>query len=388
MRLLADNPSIDFLRREAKDVLESLRESQPSATLATAQQATAEEYGFRTWAELKAEVERRRQATPDAPPALAEGLSDAFGLGPVQAPMTPVRYEYMGRRWILETAGGRFVVSPVFDWIDDSQAELAVDLQERARAVGVRSPVSRRSPDGGLVRRVCDQSWRLYEWTDLGPSPVEPVAGAIAERVGAVLAAVHEVAPATDRPIQGQWVSATDRPSAEVWAGLRERARAAGCSWVDELIGLAPALEELSSIATEAVPETVVITHRNLQIGGVRLGPGDDIVLTHWDFTGPMVPAWELATTLLHWSNSAANPEAIRGLLRGYRERRGSVPALTLESFGPVITGWLTWVLHRAWEAADPDPSERRAFAERTLRETIDNPLSVAKLEAVVAAAG
>ena len=52
------------------------------------------------------------------------------------------------------------------------------------------------------------------------------------------------------------------------------------------------------------------------------------------------------------------------------------------------ITGWLTWLLHRAWEAADPEPSEGRDFAERTLRETLDHPLSLAKLGAMVAAAG
>ena len=293
----------------------------------------------------------------------------------------------MGRRWILETEGGRHVVCPVFDWIDDTQAELAVDLQERARAVGVRSPVPYRALDGGLVRRVQDQSWRLYEWMDLGPMPVEPVSAGIAQRAGAVLAAVHEVAPATDLPIQGRWVSAAERPSEADWAGLQKHAEDAGCDWAAGLNALASTVKELSAIAAEAVQERVVITNRNLQIGGVRIGPGEDLVVTFWDFSGPMVPDWELATALMHWSNSAANGEAARGLLTGYRERRGSVPELTLESFSPAITGWLTWLLHRGWEAADPEPSERRQFAERTLGEVIDDPLSVARLEALVAAA-
>src|SRR5688500_9140586 len=111
MRMLADNPSIEFLRREAKDLLGALRESDASATLADAQRAIAEMYGFRTWSDLKAEVDRRREALPEAPAGLAEGVSESFGLGAVKS-IAPIRYEYMGRRWCLETERARFMVSP------------------------------------------------------------------------------------------------------------------------------------------------------------------------------------------------------------------------------------------------------------------------------------
>src|SRR5687768_12562401 len=83
MRLLADNPSMEYLRQEAKDLLSSLRESDDKVTLADAQRATAELYGFRTWSELKADVERRREALPEAPEGLAAGVAEAFGLGKV-----------------------------------------------------------------------------------------------------------------------------------------------------------------------------------------------------------------------------------------------------------------------------------------------------------------
>ena len=41
MRLLPDRPSIEFLRKEAKDLLGVLRESNPEASLAEAQRALA-----------------------------------------------------------------------------------------------------------------------------------------------------------------------------------------------------------------------------------------------------------------------------------------------------------------------------------------------------------
>jgi hypothetical protein len=386
MRLLADHPSMEFLRQEAKDLLKVLRESDGGATLADAQRAVAGEYGYRTWSDLKAEVDRRRAEIPRAPEGLAEGVASAFGLGAPTAPMTPIRYEYMGRRWQLSTDRGRFVVRPVFDWIDDAQAEVATDLQERARGAGVRSPVAVRTPTGGLVRRVLDRSWRVEEWMDLGPTPVEPVAADVARPVGLVLAAVHEVAPPTDRPIRGPWVSPADRPTHDRWLALLDRARAAGMAWADDLVALAPTIDELAAITAEPPAGGIVITNCDIGVDHVRTGPGGELVVMHWDFAGPMVPEWELASTLFHWTQGAGNLDAARALASGYRERRGALPPLALGSFGSVVTGWLTWLLHRAWEASDPVPSDERAFAERAVSEVLDEPLTVAKLRALLAA--
>lgn len=383
MRLLADNPSMEYLRQEAKDLLGSLRESDEKVTLADAQRATAELYGFRTWSELKADVERRREALPQAPEGLAEGLSEAFGLGKVTAPMTPIRYEYMGRRWCLDTERGRVMVSPVFDWIQDSQAEVAVDLQERARAAGVLSPVPVRTPNGGLVRRVLDQNWRVDEWMDLGPTPVQPVHSSVARRVGELLAALHGVAPRTDRPIQGPWVSADERPTQDHWTALLQRARAAKVDWADPLAALSPTIEDLGAVVAEVPPGSVVVTNCDITPDAVRLGEGDELIVTHWDYAGPMVPEWELASALLQWCfYSGPNVEAGRALLDGYRERAGMVPALTLGSFNVAITGWLTWTLHRAWEASGDEPPEKGEFAARALQESLSDPITVGKLQA------
>jgi Ser/Thr protein kinase RdoA (MazF antagonist) len=385
MRMLTDRPNMAFLRREAKDLLPALRESGGGATLADAQRALAGAYGFRTWNELKAEVDRRRREPLPPPEGLAGAVASAFGIGSVTS-ISPVLYEYMGRRWDLRTDLGRFIVRPVFDWIDNGQAEIAVDLQERARAAGVRSPVPVRTPDGGLVIRALDRAWRVEGWMDLGPTPVVPVPSAVAHRAGMVLAAVHEVAPRTDRPIQGRWVSPADRPTAESWTALLDRARGAGAPWADQLVALAPTIDELSAITAEPPQHDIVITNCDLGVGQVRTGPGGELVVMHWDFAGPMAREWELATTLFHWTAGGNNLGAARALCTGYRERRGLDPSLTLGAFGSVVTGWLTWLLHRGWEASDPEPSDERAFAERTLRDVLDDPLTVSKLHALLRA--
>jgi len=383
MRLLADNPSLDFLRREAKDLLVALKESDGYATLSDAQRSLAADYGFRSWSDLKAEVARRREAPPVAPEGLDSGLSDAFGLGAVAA-MSPLRYEYMGRRWCLETQRGRFMVTPVFDWICDTTVEVAVDLMERARAVGVLAPVAVRTPEGGLVRRVLDQNWRVDEWIDLGPTPAMPIPSSVAGHLGGLLAAIHSVAPPTDLPIVGPWVS--DRPSQESWVILVESARAANKPWADEFAALSRNVEELSTISATSSQDSVVISNRDIQPGTVRCGPGDELVVVHWDFSGPMTKEWELATTLV--GSALHFDEAARAFMAGYRARAGGdVPELTLDSFATVITGWLTWATHRACDAIrEPESPEHADFAERSLREAMDDPLTVAKLSTLLEA--
>lgn len=384
MRVLADNPSMEFLRREAKDLLGALRESEPGATLADAQRALADVYGFRTWGDLKAEVDRRRDAVPEAPPGLAAGLAEHFGLGDVTG-LTPVRYEYMGRRWCLETERGRFLLSPVFDWIGDAQASVAVDLQERARAAGVASPVPVRTADGGLVRRVADQNWRVDEWIDLGPAPLRPVAADVAGRLGELLATIHGLEVATDRAVEGPWI--THRPSEASWAGLLERAERAGKRWAPALAALSPIVRELGTIVGEADPGSAIISNCDLVPEGVRLGPDGRLVVVHWDFTGPMIPTWELGTVLVQWAlHERLNVGAARAILDGYRRRAGTAPTLTLGSFHVGVTGWLNWAYNQACEAIDPRSADKADFAERALQATLVDPLRVSGLEDLLAA--
>jgi len=72
---LPDRPDLDQLRRQARELLRAADKGEPSAVgrlravsdrvmLSAAQLAVAREYGYRSWAALKAEVERRRAGQP------------------------------------------------------------------------------------------------------------------------------------------------------------------------------------------------------------------------------------------------------------------------------------------------------------------------------------
>src|SRR5215471_6338397 len=60
---LPEHPSLEYLRKIAKDRLKELRRRDSQAKLAAAQLAVAREYGFTSWRALKAEVDRREHGS-------------------------------------------------------------------------------------------------------------------------------------------------------------------------------------------------------------------------------------------------------------------------------------------------------------------------------------
>jgi len=61
-RDLPARPNLDHLKKQAKELLQSLREQDPDAQLVGAQHALAREYGFPSWPRLKAHVESETAA--------------------------------------------------------------------------------------------------------------------------------------------------------------------------------------------------------------------------------------------------------------------------------------------------------------------------------------
>lgn len=64
---LPDRPSLEYLKKLAKDRLQEMQRADRAARLAQAQLAIAREHGFASWRALRAEVDRRLAAPePDA----------------------------------------------------------------------------------------------------------------------------------------------------------------------------------------------------------------------------------------------------------------------------------------------------------------------------------
>src|SRR5215831_18620605 len=62
---LPARPSLEYLRKIAKERLIAMRGTNPGAQLATALLAVAQDYGFPSWRALKAEIDRRHATDDD-----------------------------------------------------------------------------------------------------------------------------------------------------------------------------------------------------------------------------------------------------------------------------------------------------------------------------------
>lgn len=386
MRILPDNPNLDYLRQEAKQLLAALRENQPNLQLADAQRAVAEQYGLRTWTDLKTEVERRRSGSAPTDPGLATKIAELFDLGRPTGPMTPVAYAFMGRRWRLQTDQGDFLVGPVFDWIDAQQAATAVELRERARAAGVVAPEPMPTREGDYVAQAEGENWRADRWLDVGPEVLEPVRASLARTVGTKLAILHGVGMPTDRTLQpGSHGHLTYRHTADQWQELVDRTHVAGAPWFDDLVRLRQeVLVPLEKIPFRQPVDPFRICINDLNIAAVRMGPADELVFMHWDFAGPNVPEWELAYVLKHWaSGQRANPGTARAIVDGYREV-GAVPTLDRSSFWLPITAELNWT-HDQFDRALGNPGEKQEFSVGAVQEMIEDSITPATIDALLA---
>jgi hypothetical protein len=66
-RTLPARPNLEYLKKEAKDLLDGLRRADPQAQLADAQHALSRDYGFASWPKLKDHVESLSMPAIDSP---------------------------------------------------------------------------------------------------------------------------------------------------------------------------------------------------------------------------------------------------------------------------------------------------------------------------------
>ena len=387
MKTLPDNPHIDHLRRQAKDLLAGLQDADPSATLAQAQAALAGQYGFRTWTDLKAEVDRLRGRADIADPALAHELARRYDLGRVTGDMRSVaRPDDSGRQWSLPTDRGRWAVRTLDTWWPIVDAETDVALQQAAAAAGVPLPAPVRSTAGAVVESVGGHPWRVHEWLHTGPPLSAPAGSAVTRQVGEILAAIHGLALPVDRISPWHAVRLAD----EDWPELAAAAEAQGASWASALRDAVPALTDLAAIgAGEPAPEPV-LTHNAFGPGSARLRADGRLVAVGWEHAGGQPPGWELANALMDWTvnpGGGVNRAGARALVDGYRSRAGALPPLGPGSFRGAVTGLANYVSGQVHGALAANDEQERRFADRSVRHLLAHLPTRATLEHLLAVA-
>lgn len=77
-RTLPPHPNLDHLKKQAKELLPTLQQQNPSLKLADAQHALARDYGFASWPKLKAYVEALPRAETPTPTLDAASVAHPF----------------------------------------------------------------------------------------------------------------------------------------------------------------------------------------------------------------------------------------------------------------------------------------------------------------------
>ena len=381
MKTLPDNPNIDHLRRQAKDLLAGLRDCDPGTSLAAAQASLAGQYGFRTWAELKAEVDRRQGSADIAAQSLARQVAGRFGLGAVTGLMRSVsRPDEVGRRWVLQTARGRWTAQTVDDVFPVTDGADNARFQEAAARAGVGLPAPVRSTSGAVVEEIGGNRWRVYEWPAAGPPLAAPVSATVTRGVGDILATVHGLRV----PVPGVCPWNSVRFAAMTWASFAEVAAAKGVAWAPVLAAAVPTLTGLQAVGEAEVPDEPVLCHNNPSPGNVRVGAGGRLIVTGWDHANGLPPAWELSAALVTWAvnpGGGINAAGARALLEGYRDRAGSLPALNLATFRGTATALQNYVSGQIDMALNARGDEDVRFQDRNIRHLLTHLPSPATFE-------
>ncbi len=387
MRTLPQAPNLDYLKQQAKDLLAALREEDPSATLSKAQRALAQQYGFRTWTELRAEVERVRSKPQTFDRHTVELVSKAFDLGELIESPVLVQSDVMGPWVRLTTGSGSWYAHAVLDWVDVVQAEEAVRLMDAARATGIRAPNALRTKAGALVEEAGEYRWRVDEWIDLGPTIVNPVSKSIAFRAGELLATLHGLGL---EPKSGMspWLAAKPR-SGEDWERILDVVREENASWAPALEEALPAILDISTAHIDPPTDGLILTHTDFQPPTTHLGQDGSLMPMGWEFAGAITPACHLGMVLDSWCakpDEGTNYAVAKPLLDGYKSVAGSVPDLDVSIFSPVISAWLNWMVSRMNYALQD--GDKRQTAEREVRNMLAFPHDRQRFERLLHAAG
>jgi Ser/Thr protein kinase RdoA (MazF antagonist) len=368
VKTLPDRPNLDHLRRQAKDLLAGLRESEPATSLAQAQALLAGQYGFHSWTELKAEVDRLRGGPAEvADEATARAVAARFGLGEVTGPMrSVVRSDNVGQRWSLHTDRGGWTVRTIAPGPRIVDVETEVGLQIAAAGAGIALPAPVRSRTGNIVESIDNHQWRVNEEFPSGPPLVAPASAEVNRAVGGILATVHRLALPVDR--LSPWHARPLRPMP--WRDLARTAIASGAEWAALLDDAVPTLERLETVGADDVAPAPVLCHNTFGPAQVRHADGGRLAVVGWEYAGGQPPSWELCGALVDWAigPDGVNVTCAHAMLRGYEQVAGSIPPLSMASFRGAAMNLANYAAEQVQQALDARPGDERRLAERSVR--------------------
>lgn len=275
----------------------------------------------------------------------------------------------LGQIWRVETGPVRYALKQIFDEPPtEASIRTELDLAARAFDVGARTPRSHPDRDGHYLVTLPGGTWlRCFDWVDL--HPVDLAAPDTPRRLGALLARLHQRAPAaTEEPNGGgpadPWYHRVPEPGD--WAPIV----AADTSWAARLTDRLTLLPRLCAAVAPVDPARLILCHRDLHPENVFVDLADALVVVDWDDLGPAEPGRELARALFDWwcDEESTDLDAVRAMTESYLREGGPGRITEPADFSMLLAARLNFLLSQARLVVDPETERAtKEWAEREI---------------------
>jgi len=309
-------------------------------------------------------------------PDQAAELAGRFALGDHAVLKGPVAAGRLGDVWRLSTDRGDFAVKDARFPVDPAEVAADAAYQDRVRGHGVPMPAVLRTPAGDALVHLGSGPVRVYSWVDV----MAPERGLDPGTVGALVARIHRVRVAASGPVDRWYVDALGEP---VWRDLVARLHSARAPFAGRLESLLPEVLAAEALLVETDP--VQVCHRDLWADNVLRTPDEGLVVLDWENSGPGDPAGELGVVLFEFGQG--DDGRMRELFASYVDAGGPARLRTPGDLTMLIaqTGHIARTGCERWLSAATD--EERADNAAWVGEFLDEPLTVATVEAILDAA-
>ncbi|NYE71329.1 Ser/Thr protein kinase RdoA (MazF antagonist) [Microlunatus parietis] len=243
-----------------------------------------------------------------------------FDLGdPIESPVA-VAEAWSNEVYRVRTRRGAFAVKLFPPNLSSSRLQVllrAIFFEQWVLADGIAAPVPVLTRDGEVLAelpvRAGVRMARCHEWVFGTPASQVVGTDGIAASAGQVLGRLHAL------QVPGGDTSQLQGPDQDRWARAVAASRAAGQPWVDELVAITPLVRRLADQIDDLRRQRrpMQLSHRDFDPKNAVLDADGRLIITDWDFAGPVVAGVELVTAAASFTRTEQQLREFAAAYRG-----------------------------------------------------------------------
>lgn len=247
-----------------------------------------------------------------------------FGLGKLVEPPTPVGQAWSNEVWQIRTVDGAYAIKLFPRLPAPRRQDLEAGLRfEKLVLEGGIVPLPRpvASPAGWLAEvrsRTGLRLARCHEWVH-GAATATPVGDDVVAAAGRHLGSLHALKQHGGNSSQ---LAPFDRAR---WDRAVQRARAQDLGWAEGLADLTPLVDDLA-VALDLLRDQrlpMLISHRDYDPKNSVIDTSGRLVITDWDYAGPVLPGVEL---IVGATSFATTDRQVVAFVESYCSVAGDLP--------------------------------------------------------------